>query len=187
MALQKKVYNEIMTVNDGNMQVAKVNHNKVESWINSIAPKYRKPYKDSSFINTNLPKLERKIYGFVMATLKDSNLPANYQAAVASKVKKLVTDFNVNSKIFPSDKIYYVDLSDEWGGDSDVFACVYTLVPDPDEKDDYYFFFGYYGEHWIEEEDVMINKNIWTEETVQGWLSYLLWKSCIDKIKALTI
>ena len=116
-----------------------------------------------------------------MATLGSSNLPVDNQKFAANQALKMM-----NGKV-TTEKIYYVDLSNEYGGKSDVFACVMALCPDPMDDEDFYFFFGYYGERWKEEKNVKINVEVWKEKTVHGWLSYKLWKQCIDQLSALTL
>merc|ERR1712129_405609 len=86
-----------------------------------------------------------------------------------------------------ADKVYYINLSDQFGGQSDVFACVAALCPDPEEDGSYMFFFGYYGERWTEKAHVKLNKALWKVDMIEGWLSYMLWKQCVDKFQAMAL
>merc|ERR1711933_124408 len=49
------------------------------------------------------------------------------------------------------------------------------------------FFFGYYGERWTEKAHAKIDKKVWQNEMIQGWLSYMLWKKAVDKFNALAL
>merc|ERR1719410_3023458 len=82
-------------------------------------------------------------------------------------------------------KLYFSNLSEQFAAKSDVFGCVCALWPDPEDKERFFFFFGYYGEHWRQSAHAKIDEPMWQREQIDGWLSYMLWKKCVDKFAAL--
>lgn len=202
-----ELYNEEEERNDFIVEKAKHGYDIIEKLLNRYDETDRSTVEKTTFITLERNRLPKAMEKGVRNKLKRSPLMKQDEmmsAAVKSAVK-LVTDYNAGGNMW-----LFLDLCEQWGNKGDVFACIYAIVPDPDDKSHeqqvrvdedediftvkedvydpcgrYHLFIGYYGEKWKNLNLPESFYSIEAEETIRQWLYYKLWTTCNDEISAI--
>ena len=175
---EKLIKSNIITEKE--LQEYKAAHSRVESWINSIPPKYRYTKSAQNVMVVKKSNLA-KVAPSVAEELCDDVgfLPNDMQQELSNQVINVFKD--LSDADFKAKKWFEVKLSGEDGGKTDIVAAL--IVGSVINDDKVSIGIALMAEEWQEEKNVKILVEKWNRTDLQKYANYILYKQLSKAIE----